>query len=133
MWFMLSRLHPYQYQNYILLFFPNKLICISCILYVTFHVEWSLLGVRSLSKKGINSNNYFFIIIFWVSMFIIMHITNYMIFFPFFPKIYNVIICNKFNVKMLNKQLGLLMYLSMIDRHIISIKCKGNVFNDVTF
>jgi hypothetical protein len=35
--------------------------------------------------------------------------------------------------KMLDKELGLLMYLSMIDQHIISIKSKGNFFNDATF
>ncbi len=35
--------------------------------------------------------------------------------------------------EMLNKQLGLLMYLSMIDGHIISMKSEGNVFNDTTF
>jgi hypothetical protein len=37
--------------------FLNRLICISCMLYVTFHVDWSLLKVCSLSKKGINNNN----------------------------------------------------------------------------
>jgi hypothetical protein len=51
---------PLLVSKLYIIIFPNKLICISCILYVTFHVEWSLLGVRSLSKKGINSNNYFF-------------------------------------------------------------------------
>ncbi len=34
---------------------------------------------------------------------------------------------------MLDKYLGILMYLSMIDKHIISIKSKGNVFNEATF
>jgi hypothetical protein len=41
---------------YINVFF-NKLICISCMLYDAFHVEWSPLKVCSLSKKGINNNN----------------------------------------------------------------------------
>jgi hypothetical protein len=45
----------------------------------------------------------FFIVIFWVLMFIIMHMTNYMRFFSFFPKIHNVIIYNTFNEKMLDK------------------------------
>ncbi len=35
--------------------------------------------------------------------------------------------------EMLDKQLGLLMYLSMIDEHIIFVKSKGRVFNDATF
>jgi hypothetical protein len=35
--------------------------------------------------------------------------------------------------KMLDKYLSLLMYLSMIDGHIISIEFKRNVFNDATF
>ncbi len=40
-----------------IIFFLNKLICISCMLYAAFHVEWSPLRVCSLSKKGINNNN----------------------------------------------------------------------------
>ncbi len=39
--------------------FTNKLICISCMLYASFHVEWSPLRVCSLSNKGINNNNCF--------------------------------------------------------------------------
>jgi hypothetical protein len=35
--------------------------------------------------------------------------------------------------EMSDKWLGLLMYLSMIDKHIIYVKSKGNVFNDATF
>jgi len=35
--------------------------------------------------------------------------------------------------EMLDKWLGLLMYLSMIDEHIIYVKSKGSVFNDATF
>jgi hypothetical protein len=34
---------------------------------------------------------------------------------------------------MLDKYVGLLMYLSMVDKHIIFVKSKGNVFNDATF
>jgi hypothetical protein len=67
----------YYYQNYIQMFFINKLICISCMLYAAFHVEWSPLRVCSLSKKGIN-NNYYFLVIFWALMIIIIHTTNYM-------------------------------------------------------
>jgi hypothetical protein len=37
--------------------FINKLICISCMLYATIHLEWSPLRVCSLSHKGINNNN----------------------------------------------------------------------------
>ncbi len=37
--------------------FPNTMICISCMLYAAFHVEWSPLRVCSLSKKRINNNN----------------------------------------------------------------------------
>jgi hypothetical protein len=40
-----------------IIFFFNKLICISCMLYDAFHVEWSHLRVCSSSKKGINNNN----------------------------------------------------------------------------
>ncbi len=36
--------------------FLNKLICISCMLYATFNVEWSPLKVCSISNKGTNNN-----------------------------------------------------------------------------
>jgi hypothetical protein len=57
MFFQFLCMH-YYYQNYIQMFFFNKLIYISCMLYVAFHVEWSPLRVCSLSKKGINNNYY---------------------------------------------------------------------------
>jgi hypothetical protein len=44
--------------------FINKLIYISCMIYATFHMEWSLLRVCSMSKKGINNNNFTLLLFF---------------------------------------------------------------------
>jgi hypothetical protein len=65
-------------------------------------------------------------------MFIVMDITNYMKFVPFFVDIYHVMIYNKFNKKKLDKNLIILMYLLMIEGHKISIELEGSVFNDLT-
>ncbi len=76
------------------MFFFNKLIFISYMLCATFHVEWLPLKVCSLSNKGINNNN--------CSLFLGLdvcynaHNKLYEI-FSFFPKIFNVKSCNKFN------------------------------------
>jgi hypothetical protein len=51
--FMFSQFVVYALllSNLYINFFLNKLICISCILYFAFHVEWSPLKVCSLSIK----------------------------------------------------------------------------------
>jgi len=73
--------------------FLNKLICISWMLYVTFHVEWSPLKVCSLSKKGTKNNNCVGLDVHYNA-----HNELYEI-FSFFSKVYNVIIHNKCNEK----------------------------------
>jgi hypothetical protein len=55
-------------------------------------------------------------------MFIVMDITYYIRFVPLFVDIYPIMICNKFNKKKLDKELGLFIYLSMIDGHIIYVE-----------
>jgi hypothetical protein len=70
----------------------------SCMLYVTFHVGWSPLRICSLSKKGINNNNCSYSNFLGLDVHYNAH-NELNEFFSLFSKIYNVIICNKFNDK----------------------------------
>jgi hypothetical protein len=55
-------------------------------------------------------------------MFIVTDIIYFIRFDPLFVDIYHIMICNKFNKKKLDKELGLFIYLSMIDGHTIYVE-----------
>jgi hypothetical protein len=66
-------------------------------------------------------------------LFIVGDIKDYMKSTPLFVDIFHIMICKNFiRRNKLNNELGIFMYLSMIDGHIIFVELESNDFNDLT-